>query len=92
MKTKLTIIHNGFHGYTSASILVEGNPGDRIPLSFSQIKKLKRKACGIGDCKCGESLLAACEIPEPWNSESPVYLHIPDTTTEIQIRGNYPQA
>lgn len=91
MKTKLTITHNGFHGYTSASLVVEGNPGDRVELSPAQIKKLKRKACGCSDCKCGESLLAACAIPEPWRNDSPVYLIIPVDGTDIDVRGNYPQ-
>lgn len=91
MKTKLTINYNGFHGYTSCSIVVDGNPGDRVQLSTSQVKKLKRKACGMSDCRCGESMLKACEQPEPWNPESPVFLSIPEAGTEINVRGNYPQ-
>lgn len=91
MKTKLTINHNGFHGYTSCSLVVDGNPGDRVQLSDSQVKKLKRKTCGCSDCTCGESLLAACEIPEPWINDSPVFLTIPEDGTEIEVSGNYPQ-
>lgn len=91
MKTKLTITHNGFHGYTTRSIVVDGNPGQRVELSQAQIKKLSRAACGMSDCKCGETMLKACEQPEPWNPEAPVYLTIPETGTEIEVNGNYPQ-
>jgi hypothetical protein len=91
MKTKISITHNGFHGYTTRSLTVIGNPGDRVELSPAQIKKLSRAACGMSDCRCGESMLAACEQPEPWNPEAPVYLTIPETGTEIEVSGNYPR-
>lgn len=91
MKTKITINHNGFHGYNARSIVVDGKPGERVELSCSQVKKLERAGCGCSDCKCGESLLAACEIPEPWMPDSPVFLTIPTEGNEISVRGNYPQ-
>ncbi len=91
MKTKLTITHNGFHGYISCSIIVSGNPGDRVELSPAQIKKLSRAACGMSDCRCGESMIAACYRPEPWNPEGRTFLTIPETGTEIEVSGNYHQ-
>lgn len=89
MKTKLTITHDGFHSLTSRNIVVEGSPGSSIELSPSQIKKLGRAACGMADCTCGESLLFACEIPEPWRPNSPVFITIPEEGTEIKVSGNY---
>jgi hypothetical protein len=89
---KLKIKHNGFHGLTSASIVVDGNPGDLVLLTQSQINKLKHKSCGMEDCRCGESLLAACEIPEPWSVEPSVFIQIPDSGAEIEVRGNYPHS
>ena len=87
MKTKLTINHNGFHGYTARSIIVSGNPGDRVELSPAQIKKLSRAACGMSDCRCGESLIPF--QPEPWTDRA--FITIPSDGTEIEVSGNYPQ-
>jgi len=87
---RLTINHNGFHGFTRRSIVVSGKPGDRVQLSPSQVKRLARVACGMNDCCCGESLLDAC-IWEHLDFEDPVYLDIPATGTEIKVRGHYPQ-
>ena len=87
---KITIKHNGFHGWTSHSLIVDGKPGDRVQLTESQVRRLSGKACGMVSCKCGESLLAACDIPEPWNAASPVFLTIPESG-EICVNGNYPQ-
>ena len=89
MKTKLTITHNGFHGYTTRSIVVEGNPGEEVELTDSQIRKLSRAACGCSDCKCGETLLKACS---DWGlAYEPRMIQIPEEGTEIEIDGNYPQ-
>jgi len=88
---KITINHNGFHGYTSRTLLLKGAAGERVELTCSQVKKLERAACGISACKCGETLFAACEIPEPWLEAAAVFLVIPTTGNEINVRGNYPQ-
>lgn len=92
MKTKLTITHNGFHGYTIESIVLPGNPGDKVELSRSQIKKLARAACGMSDCRCGESILNSdiFEDSKPWERNSPIFITIP-IESEIEISGNYPQ-
>lgn len=87
-KMKLTITHNGFHGSTSSSIIVDGNPGDNVELSRSQIKKLDRTACGISECECGESLLVACDATSPFG---PAFIAIPEEGTEINVNGKYPQ-
>lgn len=88
---KLTITHNGFHGYTSSTLVLNGKPGEQIQLSSSQVRKLKRAACGMSDCKCGESLLDACYVPEPWKDSPAVFIDIPESGNEIKIKGNYPQ-
>ena len=89
MKTKLTITHNGFHGYSSKTIVVDGKPGEEVELTDSQIKKLSRAACGCSDCTCGETLLKALS---DWGmSEHPRMIEIPEEGTEIEIDGNYPQ-
>jgi hypothetical protein len=87
----ITINHNGFHGRTSRTIDVLGNRGERVELSRSQIKKLARAACGMDDCKCGESMMIACEIDEPWKPDGAVFITIPDSETPIDVVGNYPQ-
>ena len=91
MKTKLTINYTGFHGFDARSIVVDGNPGDRVQLTPSQVKKLRRAGCGLADCKCGESMLKVAEIAEPWRDDCPAYITIPESGTEIEVRGNYPQ-
>jgi hypothetical protein len=87
MKTKLTINHNGFHGYTTRLIIVSGNPGDRVELSQAQIKKLSRAACSSSDCRCGESMIPF--QPEPWTDRA--FLTIPEIGKAIDVSGNYPQ-
>lgn len=88
---KITINHNGFHGHTTRAIIVDGKPGQRAELTQSQIKKLARAACGMSDCNCGESLLKAFELKEPWMSDSPTFFTIPDCGAEMEVKGNYPQ-
>lgn len=89
MKTKITITHNGFHGYTSRALVVDGKPGEKVELSDSQIKKLSRGACGSSDCRCGETMLKA--LSDYGMAYEPRYLTIPEVGTEIEINGNYPQ-
>lgn len=91
MKTKITITHNGYHGYTSRSLVLDGAPGARVELSSAQIKKLDRAACGIASCRCGESLLIATDRTEPWRPDGPVFINIPTDSLEITVVGNYPQ-
>ncbi len=87
---KITINHNGFHGLTSRTISVHGWYGDLVCLSDSQVRKLARAACGSSTCKCGESLLIACEyFGDP--KHTAVYFKIPAEGNEINVRGNYPQ-
>jgi hypothetical protein len=88
---KITINHNGFHGCTICTLNLAGKPGERIELTCSQIKKLSRAACGMSDCKCGESLLAACEELGPWEDAPREFIRIPASGNEINVRGNYPQ-
>lgn len=88
LNMKIKISHNGFHGHTSAIIQVNGRPGDRVRLTPSQVARLKPMACGCSDCKCGESLLAACEDEARIDGE--YWLHIPESG-EIEVQGNYPQ-
>jgi hypothetical protein len=86
---KLTINYNGFHGYTSATILVNGKPGEVVELSDSQTRKLAGAACGYSGCQCGENMLKTCE---DWmQSENPRSLRIPEDGNEIGVNGNYPQ-
>lgn len=90
-KMKITINHNGFHGWNARTVDVIGKPGDIVELSASQVRRLRNAACGCRDCKCGESLLAACE-EDPQMSFSPKYfLRIPTSGSEINVTGNYPQ-
>ena len=89
---KLTINHNGFHGYTSRTISLSGKPGELVTLSESQTKKLSRAGCGCADCTCGESLLAACEPMESGGPSEPRRIRIPADGFEINVRGNYPQS
>lgn len=88
---KITINHNGFHGYTSRAISLDGRPGEIVTLTESQTKKLARAACGCADCTCGESLLAACEPMETGDPREPRKIRIPSVGCEINVRGNYPQ-
>ena len=85
---KLTITHNGFHGYTTLSIIVTGKPGETIELTDSQIKRLSRAACGSSACKCGETLLKACS--DYGMVSEPRMIQIPEDGAEIEINGNYP--
>jgi len=88
MKTKLTITHNGFHGYSAKTIVVDGKPGEKVELTDSQIKKLSRVACGSSSCTCGETLFKALS---DWGiSYDPRTIEIPKNGTEIKINGNYP--
>ena len=89
---KITINHNGFHGYTSRTISLSGKPGELVTLSESQAKKLNRAGCGHSDCTCGESLLAACEPIETSDPSEPRQIHIPTEGCEINVRGNYPRS
>ena len=86
-KTKLTVTHNGFHGFTTHSVLgviedeVGGKygetPGYRVTISKSGAEKFR---CGVADCKCGEHL-----------SES---FWVPKSAVEgksVTVRGLYPQ-
>jgi hypothetical protein len=91
MKTKITITHNGFHGYTSRALVVDGKPGEKVKLTSSQIKKLERAACGMKDCTCGESLIPRQLDAWNWMPGDPIYITIPKVGTEIEINGNYPQ-
>jgi hypothetical protein len=88
---KITINHNGFHGYTSRAIVVSGKPGERVELTPSQIKKLARAACGCHDCSCGESLLKCCDPNYDTFENGPRFILIPTIGNEINVRGNYPQ-
>ena len=36
-------------------------------------------------------MLKAVEISEPWRDDCPAYLVIPESGTEIDVQGNYPQ-
>ncbi len=88
MQTTITIRHNGFHGITTKTIRVWGKPGDTAILSPAQIKKLDRAACGMSDCRCGETMLKALS---DWGfAQEPCKIEIPKGG-EIKIRGNYPQ-
>lgn len=91
MKTKITIINNGFHGYTTRSIVVDGKPGEEVELTDSQIKKLERAACGVKGCMCGESLIPRQKDAWNWMPGDPLFIKIPEIGTEIEINGNYPQ-
>lgn len=92
---KITIAHNGFHGYTSRTIILVGAPGERVALTCSQAKKLARAACGTGDCRCGESMLSALASRDGdmIDSREEVIYHveIPADCAEIALSGNYPQ-
>ena len=88
-KMKLTITHDGFHGETSCTILVCGQPGETVVLSAGQIKKLSRAACGMSDCRCGETMLKA--LSDYGVSQEPCLFVIPEDGNEIQLRGSYPQ-
>ena len=92
---KITITHNGFHGYTSRTVELSGEPGERVELTASQIKKLSRAGCGMSDCTCGESILGALlrrdgEFYDPMHSPR-AFISIPEEGSEIRINGNYPQ-
>lgn len=88
---KVTITHNGFHGLNARTINVEGQRGDVVELTESQVKRLKNVACGMSDCRCGESMLAACE-DEPRMSFAPrFFIRIPANGADINVTGNYPQ-
>lgn len=89
---RITINHNGFHGYASRTILLSGKPGELVTLSESQTKKLGRAGCGCADCTCGESLLTACEPPETGDPSEPRRIRIPANGREINVLGNYPQS
>ena len=88
---RITIRHNGFHGYTDRTLNVDGKPGDVVELTASQVRRLKSAACGSSDCQCGESMLAACEEEPRMSFEPRYFLAIPDEGCEISVDGNYPQ-
>ena len=88
---KVTINHNGFHGWNARTINVDGRPGDVVELTESQVKRLKNAACGGSDCKCGESLLAACEEEPRMSHEPRFFIRIPADGSDITVTGNYPQ-
>ena len=100
---KITICHNGFHGWIRADINVKSSQIERpdyleddlviIRLTDSQIRRLRKVACPGGDCKCGESMLTPLVGTE--YNEHPTYV-VYCTASELnagQINqwGNYPQ-
>lgn len=88
---KITIKHNGFHGWSIRAINVKGQPGDVVELTESQVNRLKNAACGVSDCRCGESMLAVCEEGPRISFEPRFFIRIPADGAEIRIAGNYPQ-
>jgi len=86
---KITIIHNGAHGYTDCSIIVQGNPGEEVKLTNSQIKKLDAAGCPCSQCTCGETLL--CALSDWGLADDPHMIRIPEEGSEIKVNGNYPQ-
>jgi len=57
---KITISHNGFHGWTQVSFYAD--PERSAPqqylaaVSLRTAKRLNNAVCGAADCKCGEAL------------------------------------
>lgn len=88
---KLTINHNGFHGYTRVTLLVKGLPGSRVELTPSQIKRLERAGCGMRDCSCGESVLGALGWRTGLSDGEDPFLEIPEGSKEINVVGHYLQ-
>ena len=90
---KIVISHDGFHGCTSRTIDVSAQPGERVQLSESQVKKLARAGCGMSDCTCGESILTALMRREDsnWFPGELAFVTMPASGSEISVRGNYPQ-
>ena len=79
------IEHNGFHGFSYATLRLPGKAGDVVTLSPSQARKLRTAACGMDDCKCGESMIGACLEDHP---DKPLRLKIPETGV-IELVGRY---
>jgi hypothetical protein len=88
MKYKIT--HNGFHGFTSTALVIDGKPGEQVQLSASQAKKLGRAACGMTDCKCGESILNGREFFCD-HTKDVFFITLPESGNQISIKGNYAQ-
>lgn len=95
MKSRLiTIKHDGFHGTHSVTLRVRGEPGEWYTLTDSQTRKLQYIACGMDDCRCGETLLRTCDIAGSDNlTGAPIYrLQVPDIEEDtLEVSGNYPQ-
>ena len=88
----IKIKYHGFHGLTRAVVRLPGNPqpGELVRLSRSQVRRLARAACGMADCRCGESLLAACELRMRQDYTQYYAIQVPPTGT-LEVWGNYPQ-
>ena len=86
---KIKINHNGFHGYTHLTINLKGKAGDVVELTKIQRKRLGDAACGIRECRCGETLLRAC-LDFPNYPGDPLHIKIP-TSGEIDLEGYYPR-
>ena len=88
----IKIEHDGYHGHHSATLRVCGEPGAWYTLTDRQAHKLRDIACGMDDCRCGETLLSACEICGSDNlSGMPIYrIQIPEVGEDIEVSGNYP--
>jgi len=91
---KLTITHNGFHGYQTHTVrgtmtlaqgwsrgcgVPEGETVEGYQVEITE-SGAKKFACGAAGCKCGEGLAASF-----WVSRDKV------SGSEISVNGNYPQ-
>ena len=87
---KVKIEHSGFHGHTTCNLNVPGTPGEQIELTRHQINRLITIPCGISDCRCGETMIAACDkVIEGAKGISRAWITLPELGETIELGGFY---
>lgn len=86
--TRVTIQHNGFHGYRDLSFLAPtvAKPGDTVRVSSRVARRLNDAVCGCQACRCGEYVaFAAGPMMDRW------YVTLPAEGRDGKVSGFYPQ-
>jgi len=94
---KITINHNGYHGWHRVGIT--GEPEElskagsyRVIVSARTARRVNNTVCGHADCQCGEAIAS---IPDDLRdtdcTDQAVYYPSEDDGKTGEISGNYPQ-